>query len=245
MSRPLRAAKGGLIYHTLNRGNTNLEIFSTDDDYAAFEHTLAEAVEREGMRLLAYCLMPTHFHLVLWPRADGELSQFMRWLTLTHTQRWHSQHQTTGTGHVYQGRFRSFPIQPDDHFLTVCRYVERNPLRAGLVARAQDWRWCSLWSRLAKAASASAACFRVAGRATQRLDPAGQPTVHPVGRRSRAREHPPRSTLWISALASQDGGPAGSGVDISPPRSSAQECRSGGTDYDAAPKSAGQVCQNP
>jgi putative transposase len=151
MSRPLRAAKGGLVYHTLNRGNTNLEIFSTADDYAAFERTLAEAVERERMRLLAYCLMPTHFHLLLWPRADGDLSQFMRWLTLTHTQRWHAQHQTAGTGHVYQGRFRSFPVQPDDHFLTVCRYVERNPLRAGLVARAQDWQWCSLWSRLAKA----------------------------------------------------------------------------------------------
>ncbi len=151
MSRSLRAAKGGLIYHTLNRGNTNLEIFVTDADFAIFEQTLAEAVRRTGMRLLSYCVLPTHFHLLIWPRADGDLSHFMRWLTLTHTQRWHAHHRTAGTGHVYQGRFRSFPIQADEHFLTVCRYVERSSLEAGLVERVQDYRWCSLWSRLAKA----------------------------------------------------------------------------------------------
>jgi putative transposase len=84
---------------------------------------------------------------VLWPSRDGELTQFMAWLTLTHTQRWHAHHQSAGAGHLYQGRFKSFPVQADDHFLTVCRYVERNALRAGLVARAEDWRWSSLWRR--------------------------------------------------------------------------------------------------
>jgi hypothetical protein len=88
------------------------------------------------MRLLAYCLMPNHFHLLVWPRADGDLSQFLRWLTVTHTQRWHAHHRTAGTGHLYQGRFKSFPVQSDEHFLTVCRYVERNALRANLVGRA-------------------------------------------------------------------------------------------------------------
>ena len=102
------------------------------------------------MRLLAYCLMPNHFHLLLWPREDGDLSRFMRWLTMTHTQRWHAHRRTAGTGHLYQGRFKSFPVQSDEHFLTVCRYVERNALRAGLVERAEDWRWGSLWARRAK-----------------------------------------------------------------------------------------------
>jgi putative transposase len=145
MGRPLRAAPGGLVYHTLNRANARLAIFGDDGDFGAFEAILAEAVSRFDARLLAYCVMPNHFHLLLWPRGDGELSQFMQWLTLTHTQRWHAHHRTAGSGHLYQGRFKSFPVQSDDHFLTVCRYVERNALRAGLAPRAEDWRWGSLW----------------------------------------------------------------------------------------------------
>ena len=141
---PADVAEGGLVYHALNRANARQTIFDDDGDYEAFERVLAEAVDRHVMRLLAYCVMPNHFHLVLWPRADGDLSRFMRWLTLTHTQRWHAHHHTAGTGHLYQGRFRSFPVQDDGHLLTLCRYVERNALRAGLVGRAEDWRWGSL-----------------------------------------------------------------------------------------------------
>jgi putative transposase len=147
MPRPRRAAEGGLIYHALNRANARLAIFDGDDDFAAFERVLAEAVGRYDVRLLAYCLMPNHFHLLLWPREDGDLPRFMRWLTMTHTQRWHAHHRTAGTGHLYQGRYKSFPVQSDEHFLTVCRYVERNALRANLVERAEDWRWGSLHAR--------------------------------------------------------------------------------------------------
>jgi len=100
------------------------------------------------MRLLGYCVMPNHWHLVLWPRNDGDLSEFMRWLTVTHTQRWHSHRHTAGSGPLYQGRFKSFPIQDDDHFLTVSRYVERNALRARLALKAEHWRWSSLWHRV-------------------------------------------------------------------------------------------------
>jgi putative transposase len=89
--------------------------------------------------------MGNHWHLVVWPREDDELSRFVGWLTLTHTQRWHAQRKSTGSGHLYQGRFKSFPVQYDGHFLTVCRYVERNALRANLVKRAEDWRWSSLY----------------------------------------------------------------------------------------------------
>jgi putative transposase len=116
-------------------------------DYEAFERVLAEARQRHPMRILAWCLMPNHWHFVLWPRADGELSAFVRWLTHTHTMRWHAHYQSSGTGHLYQGRFKSFPIQADDHFLTVCRYVERNALRANLAERAEAWRWGSLWTQ--------------------------------------------------------------------------------------------------
>lgn len=71
----------------------------------------------------------------------------MRIVTLTHTQRWHAHHHSAGTGHLYQGRFKSFVAQTDAYYLAVCRYVERNALRANLVERAEDWRWGSLCRR--------------------------------------------------------------------------------------------------
>ncbi|HEY8666519.1 MAG TPA: transposase [Tepidisphaeraceae bacterium] len=147
MPRHPRAAIGGLVYHVLNRANARRQIFFRDNDSAAFERTLAEALARRPLELFWYCLMPNHWHLVARPKDDGDLSQFMRWLTVTHTQRWHACHHTSGSGHLYQGRFKSFPVEADQHFLTLCRYVERNALRAGLWPRAQDWRWSSLWRR--------------------------------------------------------------------------------------------------
>jgi len=123
-------------------------IFQKGGDYAAFERVLADALEHvPGMRLLAYCLMPNHWHLVLWPKREGELSDFGHYLTLTHTQRWHAHYQNVGTGHLYQGRFKSFPVARDDHYFQACRYVERNALRARLVKKAQAWPWGSLWRR--------------------------------------------------------------------------------------------------
>jgi putative transposase len=149
MGRSRRATEGGYAYHVLNRANAQLTIFEGDGDYEAFERALGEAVERTGTRLLAYCVMPNHWHLVVWPRENGELSRFAGWLTLTHTQRWHAYRKSIGSGHVYQGRFKSFPIQEDEHFYTVARYVERNALRANLTRRAEHWRWGSLhrWLR--------------------------------------------------------------------------------------------------
>ena len=143
MGRPLRAASGNVVYHVLNRANARRTLFEDDGDYAAFERVLVQACERLSMRLLAYCVMPNHWHLVAWPRQDGDLSRFMNWLTLTHTQRWHQHRHTVGEGHVYQGRFKSFPVETSEYLLSVCRYVERNPVRAGLVDRVEQWRWSS------------------------------------------------------------------------------------------------------
>lgn len=145
MGRPRRAADGGIVYHVLNRGNARMTIFGKDGDYEAFERILQEAIERYGTQLLAWCLMPNHWHLVVKPHKNGELSRFVGWFTLTHTQRWHAHYHNTGSGHLYQGRFKSFPVQEEDYFLSVCRYVERNALRANLVAQAEQWRWSSLW----------------------------------------------------------------------------------------------------
>lgn len=147
MPRTPRHAPGDHFYHVLNRANGRARIFRKSTDYEAFERVLLETLERRPMRVLAYCLMPNHWHMVLRPHNDGDLSKFMQWLTLTHTQRWHAHRHTAGTGHLYQGRYKSFPVQSGHHLICVLRYVERNPLRANLVRRVQDWRWSSLWRR--------------------------------------------------------------------------------------------------
>src|SRR3989338_9451987 len=145
MGRSPRVDVGGYAYHILNRANARLPIFFKEKDYVLFEEILREGVRKHDMRLLAYCFMPNHFHLVLHPKDDGDIQQFMQWVTLTHTQRWHLSKGTTGTGHLYQGRYKSFIAQTDNHLLAVIRYVERNPLRAKLVKKAENWRFSSLF----------------------------------------------------------------------------------------------------
>jgi putative transposase len=147
MPKAIRQCPGGFIYHVLNRANGRATIFHTAGDYAAFEGILAEGLARMPMRLIAYCLMPNHWHLLLQPYKDGDLSSFMHWVTVTHSQRWHTAHDAVGYGHLYQGRFKSFPVQGQYYYLTVLRYIEGNPLRAGLVKSSVDWRWSSLLLR--------------------------------------------------------------------------------------------------
>jgi putative transposase len=146
MPRTARASAGNYCYHVLNRGNDRREVFRKFDDYAAFLRLIDDANDRVdgvSMRLLAYCLMPNHFHFVVWPREDGDLSRWMQWLMTSHVRRYHRHHASSG--HVWQGRFKAFPIQRDEHLLTVMRYVERNPLRAKSlhVRRAERWPWSS------------------------------------------------------------------------------------------------------
>ncbi len=141
MPRRLRLAMGGLAYHVLNRAAGRGRLFEDDADYQAMLKVIERTHTLRPIRIISLCLMPNHWHMVLWPERDGQLSEFLRLLTVTHTQRWHAHHHSAGTGPVYQGRFKSFPVQEDAHLLTVCRYVERNPVRARMVARAQDWAY--------------------------------------------------------------------------------------------------------
>jgi REP-associated tyrosine transposase len=149
MPRMARRTPKGWVYHALNRAVARLPLFQRQADYEAFERVLAEVHQRVPLEILAYCVMPNHWHFVLRPTKDGQLTEFLRRLAHTHTMRWHAQHHTSGTGHLYQGRFKAFPVEVEDpaQFHSVARYVEGNALRAGLVAQAQAWRWSSLWRR--------------------------------------------------------------------------------------------------
>lgn len=147
MARVPRAAVGETIYHVLNRANSREQIFDTEKDYLAFEKILLEAKEKHPMRILSFCVMPNHWHMILHPETDESMPKFMRWITHTHTQRWHANHKSIGYGHLYQGRYKSFLIEEENYFVQACRYIERNPLRAGLSKKAQDWRWGSAWIR--------------------------------------------------------------------------------------------------
>jgi len=148
MARKPRISRGGIAYHVMNRTWGEIQLFEDAGDYEAFERVLAEAVERfPAVRVCAYCLMPNHFHLSLLPKQDALLSRFMQWLSQTHVARWHSHRHSRGRGHLYQSRFKSFPVEQDHHFLKVCRYIERNALRANLAEQAETWRWSSLHVR--------------------------------------------------------------------------------------------------
>lgn len=124
-----------------------MRLLSKEADLEAFQHVMIDAHHRHPVRILSYCVLSNHWHFVVWPEEDGQLTAFFRWLTHTHAMRWRVAHRTVGYGPLYQGRFKSFPVQSDEHLLTVARYVERNPLAAGLVSRAEEWPWGSLWAR--------------------------------------------------------------------------------------------------
>ncbi|HVL69007.1 MAG TPA: transposase [Vicinamibacterales bacterium] len=144
MARPRRTTAPHVVHHVVNRGNRKTAIFQKRGDYRAFLRILAEAGGRFGMRLLAFCLMRNHWHLVLWPDEHVSISAYMHWLTSTHVRRYHVHYGLTGTGHLYQDRYRNRICTDARGVLAVMRYVEANPLTAGLVKRAEDWEWSSL-----------------------------------------------------------------------------------------------------
>ena len=213
MPRRLRFAGGGYAYHVLNRAVARDRIFAKSRDYEAFEEVLVEAKERISMRVLAWYVMPTHWHLAMWPHEDGDLSEFMRWMTVTHTQRWHAAHRTAGTGPLYQGRFKSFPIEADDHLWTVLRYVERNALPGS----------CAVCRGMALVQPLAPGPWRRGSprRGTAALA-AGLATARSVGGDrggvgGTAAFGGPRNTVWRGDLARAHGETPGSGVHSTGP----------------------------
>ena len=148
MGRVRRVDVGEMVYYGWNRANFRSRLFKAEAHYQDFLDLVEESLNFVPIRILAYCLMPNHWHLVLYPRADGDLSKFVQRITVTHTQRYHAQIRTAGYGQIYQGRYKSLPVETGQHFLTLVRYVERNAQRAGLVKRAEDWPWSSVYTRL-------------------------------------------------------------------------------------------------
>ena len=153
MPRNARVDVGGEIYHVINRANGRLQIFDTPEDYRLFEQLLLETKEIAGMRILAYELMPNHWHLVLHPENDGDLGAFMHRLSNAHTRKVHARTNTNGSGHLYQGRYKSFLVDSENYLLAVIKYVERNAVRARFVRFCEDWQWGSAWRRVHGTAS--------------------------------------------------------------------------------------------
>jgi|SRR3989344_959794 len=148
MPRVARVDVANYPYHIINRAIMSLRLFNSKEEYALFEELLFDTAKETGMRILAHELMPNHWHLLLYPAHDGDLGLFMHRLTNAHTRQVHAQTGTTGTGPLYQGRYKSFLIQDDKHFLAVLKYVERNATRTKLAIRAEEWRWGSAWRRV-------------------------------------------------------------------------------------------------
>ncbi len=141
MPRVARGLADNQVYHILNRGNGRQEVFHKPEDFAAFVRLIAEAKRKYPIQIMAYCLMTNHFHLLVKTGEGSDLGKWMQWLMTSHVRRYHRHYGSSG--HVWQGRFKSFPVQDDDHLLTVVRYVEGNPVRAGMVKSAKDWAWSS------------------------------------------------------------------------------------------------------
>ena len=141
MPRIPRGQQGGHAYHVINRGNGRTTVFHKSQDYDAFLSLLTEAKKRHRVKIFGFCVMPNHFHLVLEPAHQTARSQFMQWLLTSHVRRYHKHYGTSG--HIWQGRFKSFPVQRDEHLITVLRYVLQNPVRAGLSETIHEWPWSS------------------------------------------------------------------------------------------------------
>lgn len=149
MARPLRIEYPGALYHVTTRGNARADIYLDDGDRRAFLAVLAQVDERFGWRLFAYCLMGNHYHLLVeTPRAN--LSRGMRQLNGVYTQRFNRAHGRVG--HLFQGRYKAILVEREAHLLELCRYVVLNPVRAGMVARAEDWPWSSVHATLRRGA---------------------------------------------------------------------------------------------
>ena len=145
MPRIARGETVGGIYHIINRGNMRMQVFNDAEDYDYFLDLVQKAAKRENIEIHAYCLMPNHFHLLLVPKEEKSLSRFMQWVMTSHVRYYHKKNKTSG--HIWQGRYKSFIVEKESYYITLIRYIEANALRAKLVLNAEDWDYGSLMER--------------------------------------------------------------------------------------------------
>lgn len=141
MSRLLRINAPNITFHVINRGNGKNNVFFTDDDYRDFLYLIKKYKEKFPIRFFHYVLMSNHVHFLVEPLAEGVLSKFIQCLTISHTRRSNTRHGTVG--HLWQGRFKSIPIETDAYLLQCGRYIELNPVRAGTVSHPSFYPWSS------------------------------------------------------------------------------------------------------
>lgn len=147
MPRRCRRTLPGVVFHVMNRAVRRTVLFENDNDYRAFISLICESLKKFDIKVISYELMPNHWHFVVICAGIAEVSTWAHWFECTHANRWNGAHGTRGSGAVYQGRFKAVPVQKDRSVIRVCRYVERNALRKGLVTAAEAWTWSSLYSR--------------------------------------------------------------------------------------------------
>jgi putative transposase len=200
MPRVARGLVDGFTYHILNRGNGKQVVFHKEKDYAAFLTLMHEATARIPISLYAYCLMPNHFHMVVAPQVAQHLSIWMQWLMTSHVRRYHGYHGTSG--HIWQGRFKSFIVKQDNHLLNVLRYVEANPVRAGMVNSAKDWPWSSHQLRIEGIQSPliSALPVELPDKWASLVNESFAPRDLEILRKSVSRQTPYGDLLWQGAI---------------------------------------------
>lgn len=148
MPRAARYSPPDSVHHVINRGNDRRCLFASPGDFAEFLDLIAWAKGQCPIRVVSYCLMPNHWHMVLWPEQPKAVTAFLHRLSTTHSIRWRKSTDTVGQGHVYQHRYHAFLIESETYYFRALKYVEANPARAGLVTSASQWAWSSLAERL-------------------------------------------------------------------------------------------------
>ena len=141
MPRPLRIHLPDLIYHVLNRGNNRQVIFAEESDYQHYLDILKKYKEKFNFKIFAYCLMTNHIHLLIKTSANGTISEIMKAITIAHTRHYH--HKYNASGHIWQGRFKSPIVSDDEYLLTLMRYIEQNPFRAGIINQPEKYPFSS------------------------------------------------------------------------------------------------------
>jgi len=205
MPRTLRQIIPDHCYHVINRGNSRSRVFHEQADYAHFVALMREASDRVPLPVMAVCLMPNHLHLVVRPRESDDIARWTHWLFTTHVRRYHAKYKSNGR--IWQGRFKAFVIEGDAHLFAVMRYAERNALRAGLVARAEDWLWGSLRWRIRGSDSFPLAQppIQLPGNWIDYVNEAQSPDELEALRACVNRQLPFGSRAWVEAKAKELG----------------------------------------